>query len=439
MKHHFSFFILWAFTLPLIAQVSDLPDMNSARSGHALAQLTNGDLLTCGGHDGSSFVPSAEIYNGDTWSMVDPMGFTRYSFTLESTPYGALAIGGWDGGSANHATTEVFQSEFNVWDNGPTLNIGRSNHRSLVLNDGRILVVGGFDGSQDLTSCEIIDPSDWSVTVTGSLNEARSSHAVVLLNDGKVLAMGGYNPDLGYQMSTCELYDPNTGTWATTAAMASARDNHSAAVTSTGTVVVSGGRYYDAENDWFAGLNTSEVYDPASETWSSASDLTTGSSFSQSYYRSASDDVLLIAGTNLSGNGVEATFGNNQLNNFGPDSWYEDQSVNTIGRHRQASCMLTSGGIVVSGGQDDATVQLIGEYTSVAEGAQTSWGVYPNPSNTVCNIAGPKGVPFAVYALDGKLMETGVTGSTLDLRMWGAGAYTVVVGTRAAVLRLMVY
>src|SRR4051812_23837024 len=46
---------------------------------------------------------------------------------------------------------------------------------------------------------------------TGSLREGRYSHAAALLQNGKVLVVGG-NSMSGYSTST-EVYDPNAGTW----------------------------------------------------------------------------------------------------------------------------------------------------------------------------------------------------------------------------------
>lgn len=440
MKLHFTLLILWMTSSFANAQVTDLPDMTSARSGHELIQLYTGDLLAAGGHDGNGYTASTEMFDGDLWNTIDPMDQVRYSFTLEATSDNAIAIGGWDGEFTNHASTEIFYPAFNSWGAGPTLNTGRSNHRSLTLTDGRILVVGGYDGNQDLSSCELIDPNDWSVTLTGSMAEARSSHSLVLLNDGRVLAIGGYNPDLGYQMTSCEIYNPTDGTWTTTGAMATGRDNHSAAVLGDGNVVSAGGRYFDAENNWFAGLTSSEVFDVASGTWSAGSDLTIGSSYSQSYYLPEIDEVLLIAGTVVSGNAVGATFSNNQLNTFGPDSWYEDQSVNTSGRHRQASCMLASGGIVVSGGQDDSSVQLIGIYNSVADYTGSSASLWPNPAQNTVHISGPLGAAYQVFNTVGGLVEEGTVGLDLNVQDWEAGVYTVklLLEGRTVGLRLLV-
>ena len=369
-------------TAALGAQVSDLNDLTTPRSGHQMVQLPDATVLAAGGWTGESYTSSAEVYNGDTWATVDPMSVNRYSFNLLAAGGSAIAIGGWDGDFTNHASTEVYNAEFGVWEAGPTLANGRSNCRSIVLEDGRILVTGGYNGSDDLSSCELIDPSDWSVASTGDLNFARSSHALVLLQDGRVMAIGGFNPSLDFQMNECEIYDPSTGMWTAVNPLSTGRDNLAAVVRPDGNVVAVGGRLFDGANNWFAGQAEVEVYNPSSGTWTITEPLAQGASYCDAYWRQAEDDVLLIGGTELSGNGVTTTYAINQRNTFGPDNWDADPGIQTTGRFRQASCQLASGGILVSGGDDDGTVQLIGLFDATPEFEAIVPLPFPNPATT---------------------------------------------------------
>ena len=100
-------------------------------------------MLTAGDWTGEGYINSAEVYNGDTWEAVDPMSVNRYSFNLLVAGGSAIVIGGWDGDFTNHATTEIYNAEFGVWEAGPILTGGRSNCRSVVMADGRVLVTGG--------------------------------------------------------------------------------------------------------------------------------------------------------------------------------------------------------------------------------------------------------------------------------------------------------
>src|SRR4029078_4021428 len=72
---------------------------------------------------------------------------------------------------------------------------------------------------------------------TGSLGAARYSHTATLLQNGKVLVAGGFNSSF---LATAELYDPATGTWTTTGNLNTARNLHTATLLPNGKVLVVG-------------------------------------------------------------------------------------------------------------------------------------------------------------------------------------------------------
>ena len=173
-----------------------------------MIQLPSSKVLATGGWTGEAYTASAEVYNGDSWTAVDPMS-SRYSFNLVLASDQAVAIGGWDGDVTNHASTEIFNDAFGIWEPVRLIN-GRSNCRSIVLQDGRVLVTGGlWLRRPDLLRTD--RPSDWSVSPP-VLNFARSSHALAVARR----AGDGHRrlqPPLDFQMNACEIYDPSTGMW----------------------------------------------------------------------------------------------------------------------------------------------------------------------------------------------------------------------------------
>ena len=86
---------------------------------------------------------------------------------------------------------------------------------------------------------------------------ARSHFAAVLLQNGKVLVVGGLNPG-GYAglLSAAELYDPSTGRWTATGPMSIGRSDFTATLLADGRVLVAGG-----------GDNSTEIYDPNTGTF----------------------------------------------------------------------------------------------------------------------------------------------------------------------------
>ena len=91
---------------------------------------------------------------------------------------------------------------------------GRSGHAAARLDDGRILLSGGYKAdvpSQDrLASAEIYDPADGRFTDAGRLKSRRAGHWALPLSDGTVLIIGGGG--LERPTTSVESFDPATGT-----------------------------------------------------------------------------------------------------------------------------------------------------------------------------------------------------------------------------------
>lgn len=67
----------------------------------------------------------------------------------------------------------------------------RAFHTATLLNDGRVLVVGGKTQSDVTPSAEIFDPTTGDWTAVGRLSTPRMNHAAALLPNGDVLIIGG--------------------------------------------------------------------------------------------------------------------------------------------------------------------------------------------------------------------------------------------------------
>jgi len=76
-----------------------------------------------------------------------------------------------------------------------------------------------------------------------------------------VLVTGGTG---GGYLSTTELYNPATNSWSSAGSMAGARECHTATLLSSGKVLVAGGFISNTSP-----LASSELYDPATNSWSS--------------------------------------------------------------------------------------------------------------------------------------------------------------------------
>src|SRR5688500_5521448 len=77
-----------------------------------------------------------------------------------------------------------------------SLTDARMRRTTVALADGRVLVTGGGGGNQGDTifaSAEVYDPATGHFSATGSMTVPRYVTAAVRLDDGKVLLAGGFN------------------------------------------------------------------------------------------------------------------------------------------------------------------------------------------------------------------------------------------------------
>src|SRR5438874_9934336 len=84
--------------------------------------------------------------------------------------------------------------------NTGSLNIGRYFHTATLLPNGKVLVTGGYDGVNYLSSAELYDPASGTWSATGSLSTEDRKNAVKLLPNGKVLGAGGGKVNGGVNM-----------------------------------------------------------------------------------------------------------------------------------------------------------------------------------------------------------------------------------------------
>jgi RHS repeat-associated protein len=111
----------------------------------------------------------------------------------------------------------------------------------VVLPDGRLLGIGGTDGSgQTLAAAYVTDQSGIETVAPWRLNEARAFHTATVLPDGRVLVLGGIAA--GGLATTAELIDTDTGAVeSVTVPTGFQRARHTTTLLTDGSLVVSGG------------------------------------------------------------------------------------------------------------------------------------------------------------------------------------------------------
>ena len=143
----------------------------------------------------------------------------------------------------------------------PQMSSSRWGHSSTLLEDGRVLVVGGKEKSYgSIGSAEIFDPKTASWLSAGNtLTPRGEGHTATLLSNGKVLITGGSGNN------SSELYDPSQNSWSYTGNMNQPRKWASANLLEDGRILVAGGD--DSSKTGSTKLNSSEIYNPSKEIW----------------------------------------------------------------------------------------------------------------------------------------------------------------------------
>ncbi|MGH7462691.1 MAG: Kelch repeat-containing protein, partial [Longimicrobiales bacterium] len=117
------------------------------------------------------------------------------------------------------------------------MSTARADHAAVLLDDGRVLVVGGRGSDGAIAAAEIYLAGSWMPA--GGLHDARWGHTATLMKNGRVLVAGGENA-LG-NLASVEVFDPATGAWSVAGSLASPRTGHAVAALTDGRVLIAGG------------------------------------------------------------------------------------------------------------------------------------------------------------------------------------------------------
>src|SRR5437879_827394 len=219
--------------------------MAAGRSGAATALLSDGRVLVTGGCCDATGAPlaTAEFFNSDgSFSPAPPMSFARSGHTATLLQDGrVLVAGGTSLTGAATDTAETYDPASNTWSPTPGLMmVARSGQTATLLQNGQVLMAGGSvpqqGGSAALASLELFDPTSSTFALAAvTLSTARQSHAAALLSDGRVLIVGGWDGTMTSPpspespapspLSSSDIYDPAAGTVTAGPAMHSPRMN----------------------------------------------------------------------------------------------------------------------------------------------------------------------------------------------------------------------
>ncbi len=288
-------------------KVTALP-MGVGRRDHTATLLpATGNVLLIGGGTASGDLDSAELYtpSTDTWVSYPHILTTTRSYhtaTLLSPAANGgkelvLVVGGSVSSTADLYEPSIAASAVAVNDSSP-----RYSHTATLLNNGSVLVAGGFDSAAPgvLATAELFDPTGRAELPTDNLKTGRYLHSATLLQNGKVLVVGGID-SMGNILASAELYDPTAASglkWTSAGNLTIPRFGHIATLMTSGPnmgkVLVLGGRNASCPT-----LSSAELYDPATGTWSGTANLQKGRAVFSATLLNAGPDagsVLVVGG-----------------------------------------------------------------------------------------------------------------------------------------------
>jgi hypothetical protein len=232
------------------------------RQGESATLLQDGTVLIIGGGADDRAVPAS---GGSEAEIFDPAtgAVTQVGPTLEPHVDGlatlldngqVLIAGGADPhrqtpltGEIYDPTTQTFRRTADMTD------VWGSSPRTVPLDGGRALIVGGrfaADGGFD-TAADVFDPDTGRLSSTGPMAINQRPWTATRLNDGRVLLTGGFEWDPARKVAAVsdavQIYDPKTESFTLAGRMPTPRIGHSAVLLDDGDVLVMGGH---AEGKW---------------------------------------------------------------------------------------------------------------------------------------------------------------------------------------------
>lgn len=333
--------------------------MGTGRQDHTATLLPNGKVLIAGGLNAYGLFTSVELFDhaSGTFIPTGSIGNSRYNHTATLLPDGKVLIAGGSGGGVL-ASAEVYCPEGEGGTFSPTgsMTTDRVGFSATLLPNGKVLIAGGAQPCGEfncpLDTAELYDPATGFFTLTGSMGTARFDHTATLLPNGNVLIAGGIS--WSSYTTSAELYNPATATFIPTGAMVLGRTGHTATLLKApllplpmlgSNVLIAGGR---DGNTW---ADSGEIYNSFTGKFT----LTTGALAAvgradHSATLLPNGKVLITGGYNTTFDGTKYWLNSAELYDPTTKTFSFTGSLISGNRSRHTATLLPDGKVLIAGG-----------------------------------------------------------------------------------------
>lgn len=245
---------------------------------HKMMALEGNDFISVGGLNSNNLYHFSINKNHVEVESLHRMNNIRVDHTLVRKNDEVFIIGGfkrashyWNPREATRSV-EIYNFRTQLLRTGASLNIPRAGHTATLLDDGRILVVGGFNLNGDsINTAELYDPKLGRFVMLNSfLKDGRGYHKAIKGNDGKVYIFGGYK-DATDATGKIEIFDPKENSFFESIEhLVAERGDFQAILMESGHIMIAGGaKTFNIEDKDRSCVNCTdriEIYDPFSQS-----------------------------------------------------------------------------------------------------------------------------------------------------------------------------
>lgn len=327
---------------------------------------------------------SSSAFAAGIWTKAGEVNSFGGGQTVTLLNDGRVLVVGGLGKDGNYlSSAKIYNPQNNTWTSAADMKSVRTGHKAILLPNGKVLVIGGLTyevsykfGAKPALP-EIYNPASNTWETAGTPLSDVAAYEAILLKNNKVLVIDGYG-------DASALYDYTTNTWSSAERMATHRTEYTATLLQNGKVLVVGGK------DGKLFLSTAEIFDPVANTWSKASDIESD--------RVRHNAILLANGKVLITGGISNKSISAEIYDPIKDKWETQMTI--FDRENGTATLLKNGKVLVVGGY----------VTDTDKNPLRSVQIYDPVSNTWSlgvNMISSRELHSATLLADGKVLVCG--------------------------------